>query len=108
MQDSVKPSYEINTYLIGGKRKADVLVRQDRRAGILNFTHEISLSFEFGDDNSIVFISCWEIGPGGDWTIDTAEEFEQEHPGLLKDIQDAILEKRTNLDSEEYGCKATV
>lgn len=48
----------------------------------------------------IKLFNAWEFNCGGDWSYDgtksgDAEEFEEDHPGLLGDIVTAIREGRT-------------
>ena len=72
-----------------------VFLDQSKSMGILNFTHEIDLYFALAEEG-IIFYGGWEMNCGGDWRWEENERdlFEEDHPGLLKEIETMIKEDR--------------
>lgn len=69
----------------------NTLLDRSTANGILRVTHEIDLSFKMVD-GAIQFLGAWELGCSGDWEYNEHEaaDFEDDHPGLLKEVEQAI------------------
>lgn len=71
-------------------------VDRSRSHGILHVTNEISITLRLEED-TLKFVSAWEIGSGGDWDYkkNEVDEFEHDHPGLLDAIRKQFKEEQT-------------
>lgn len=65
------------------------------KMGILKSTHEMQLYLDIDEDNNIIFLGAWELAYGDSWNYKQEElkEFEEDHKGLLADIQEKFDKK---------------
>lgn len=90
---------------IYGKYKKDGYmydVDMSRSHGILHITNELSIMFSM-KNKELVFNGAWELGCGGDWSYKAEErkEFEHDHPGLLKTIEEKMNAKQYSIYKED-------
>lgn len=88
-----------------GKYKKDGYmydVDLSRSYGILHITNELSIMFSM-KNKKLVFNGAWELGCGGDWSYKAEErkEFEHDHPGLLKTIEEKMNAKQYSIYKED-------
>ena len=64
----------------------------NKKMGVLKSTHEMQIYLDISEDNKIIFLGAWELGCGSSWSYaqEEIEEFENDHKGLLADIQEKL------------------
>lgn len=76
-----------------GKRYCHVDADLSRSSGILNFSHEISVTF-IEDSGKWEFKSAWHVGVyEATWNANEEDDFEQSFPGLLGEMRKEMHEK---------------
>lgn len=79
-----------------------------RRMGILQSTHEMVLIITIDNKTENVRLeSAWEIAYGSSWSYNETEqkEFEDDHKGLLNDIQSKLKDGRIEFKVQDHFSK---
>lgn len=106
MTDYRKATYDLHPAETRMKKRPvgscySINLSSDHHMGILNGSHEMTLTIIVNRVNTtprVFFVDAWELGCGEDWSYETEEEFKQDHPGLLRDIEEAVSDGRAKFD----------
>lgn len=88
--------WEVHPVYEGGTKvddRYDAYIDISHSHGILHFTREISIVFDF-KDNELTFLSASEIACS-DCDYDTESDFEFVHPGMLEDLKQYMVSQGT-------------
>ena len=60
--------------------------------GVIRFAHAMNLQIQTDEENRVSLLKAWEENCSASWSYseEDAERFEDDHPGLLKSIEESI------------------